>query len=50
VALPATNVHCPGKEMHDHIAAAENGDSYDKVKNYFLQELELAGRELSCFL
>jgi hypothetical protein len=37
VTLRATNVHCAREEMHDHIAAAENGDSYDRVQDYFSQ-------------
>jgi hypothetical protein len=37
VTLRATNVHRAREEVHDHIAAAEDGDSYDGVQDNFSQ-------------
>ncbi|HXI25631.1 MAG TPA: hypothetical protein VNG71_17320 [Pyrinomonadaceae bacterium] len=37
MTLRATDVHCAREEVHDHIAAAENGDSYDDVQDCFSQ-------------
>jgi len=37
VTLRATNVHRPREQVHDHIAAAEDGDSYDDVQDRFSQ-------------
>ncbi len=48
VTLWATNVHRARKEMHDDIAAAQNGDSYDQIHDGSLQDVESAFR-LGCF-
>jgi len=37
MTLRATNVRRACEEVHDHIAAAENGDSYDGVQDCFSQ-------------
>ena len=50
LALRATHVHGPGEQVHDHIAAAEDGDSYDNVEENFSQKPGTASYRLSGFL
>ncbi|HYV25371.1 MAG TPA: hypothetical protein VE969_09055 [Pyrinomonadaceae bacterium] len=42
MTLRATNVHRAREEVHDHIAATENGDSYDGVQEC-LSQISLFG-------
>ena len=44
----AANVHRTSELMHDHIAAAENGDSYDDVQDCVSQISLFGSTWLSC--
>jgi len=50
VAFPATNIHRPSEQVHDDIAAAEDGDSYDNVEQNLFQEPKTTSEGLSRFL